>query len=371
MATNGTTRVVAAVHAAPVFMDTDATVDQVIGFIEQAGRDGIDLLVFPETFVPGYPYWIECYPPLQQVAANAEYTHASIEVPGPEISRIQSACARAGVEIVLGISERLAGTGTCFNSQVFVDADGTLLGVHRKLQPTYVERIVWAQGGGATLSVVDSTSGRVGGLACWEHTMNLARQALIEQDEQIHAAAWPALSTMAGFEAVADAQIEAMMKTHALTAQVFVVCASNYVDRVCLDWMDANLGPQSFVTEGGGWSAVIHPFNSFLGGPQTGAEEKLVTATVDLSDFGVVKAWVDAKGHYARPEVLRLQVDRRSLWPDEAAEPSPQTVRTAIKRFRIPPEAATLPVGGVRPVRQEWDSAAATELNTAGRQNRD
>src|SRR5699024_3605486 len=101
------------------------------------------------------------------------------------------------------------------------------------LQPTYAERIVWGQGGGATLNVHHMQVGAVGGLACWEHTMNLARQAYIDQGEQIHAAAWPALSTMQGFEPVADLQIEALMRSHALTAQVFVVAASNPVDDTC------------------------------------------------------------------------------------------------------------------------------------------
>jgi predicted amidohydrolase len=310
-------RTVAAVHAAPVFMDTEATVDKAVGFIEQAGREGIDLLVFPETFVPGYPYWIEAYAPLDQQGADAAYAGASVEVPGPQIDRVRSACRRAGVGVVLGVSERLAGTRTCFNSQVFVDPDGALLGVHRKLQPTYAERMVWAQGGGATLSVFDSALGRVGGLVCWEHTMNLARQALIVQGQEIHAAAWPGLSTMAGFEAVADTQIDAMMKTHALTAQAFVVSAGNPVDQTCLDWMESTLGPQKHITAGGGWSAVIHPFAQYLAGPHTGPGERLVTATIDLADLDAVKVWVDSRGHYARPEVLGLRVDQRPLWHDE------------------------------------------------------
>ncbi|MFE7413164.1 carbon-nitrogen hydrolase family protein [Streptomyces laurentii] len=319
-------RTVAAVHAAPVFMDTEATVDKAVGFIEQAGREGIDLLVFPETFVPGYPYWIEAYAPLDQQAADAAYAGASVEVPGPQIDRVRSACRRAGVGVVLGVSERLAGTRTCFNSQVFVDPDGALLGVHRKLQPTYAERMVWAQGGGATLSVFDSALGRVGGLVCWEHTMNLARQALIVQGQEIHAAAWPGLSTMAGFETVADTQIDAMMKTHALTAQAFVVSAGNPVDQICLDWMESTLGPQKHITAGGGWSAVIHPFTQYLAGPHTGPEERLVTATIDLADLDAVKVWVDSRGHYARPEILGLRVDQRPLWHDEGERrwPAPE-----------------------------------------------
>ncbi|KAF5684904.1 nitrilase [Fusarium denticulatum] len=297
--------VVAAVHAAPVFMNKAATTDKVINLIEQAGKEDIELLVFPETFIPGYPYWIECYPPLQQVGALAKYADESVVVQdGDEITRISAACRRTGIAVSLGISERIAQGYTLFNSQ-----------------PTYVERSVWAQGGGHTLRTYKLTaSGRpfnLGGLCCWEHTMNGARQALITQHEHIHAGAWPALSTMAGFEAVADSQIEALMKAHALTAQVFVITASNYVDNTCLEWMEKNLGKQEFVKAGGGWSAVIHPFCSFLAGPHTGAEEKLVKAEVDLSQLGQVKVWVDAAGHYSRPEIIRFSFDDQPLWADE------------------------------------------------------
>jgi hypothetical protein len=152
--------------------------------------------------------------------------------------------------------------------------------------------------------------------------MNGARQALILENEHIHAGAWPALSTMAGFEAVADAQIEALMKTHALTGQVFVITASNYVDEPCLQWMEKHLGPQNFVKAGGGWSSVLHPFCFFLAGPHTGAEEKLVAGEVDLSQLGQVKVWVDSAGHYKRPEVLKFSVDKRPIWDDEVRAPT-------------------------------------------------
>ncbi|MHA5986290.1 carbon-nitrogen hydrolase family protein [Pseudomonas aeruginosa] len=311
------TIIAGAVHAAPVFMNVDATIDKACEIIRKAGEDGVELLVFPEVFVPGYPYFIECYPTLIQTAALAAYTDASVEVPGPEIRRLQVAAHQAGVMVVMGVSERLRGTRTCFNSQVFIDRDGTLLGVHRKLQPTYVERIVWAQGGGHTLKVFDTSLGKVGGLACWEHTMNLARQALISQGIQIHAAAWPGLSTMAGFEAVADIQIDAMMKTHALSAQCFVVSAGNPVDQTCLEWMEKNLGPQQFVSAGGGWSAIVHPFCAYAASPHTGPEEKVVVAELNLEELKQVKVWVDSSGHYARPEVVRLQVNKQPLWHDE------------------------------------------------------
>ncbi|CAF1280582.1 unnamed protein product [Rotaria sordida] len=260
----------AAVHAAPVFMNKVATTERVIEYIKDAKKASVELLVYPETFIPGYPYFIECYPTLIQPPVLAEYIEQSVEIDAPEISKIQAACRDYGVCIVLGVSERMSGTHTCFNSQIFIESDGTLLGVHRKLQPTYVERIIWANGGGYTLRCYPSKRGILGGLACWENTMNGARQALIQQGEQIHAGAWPALSTMAGFEAVADIQIDAMMKNHALTGQCWVICASNTIDQYCLDWMEAKLGKQELVKVGGGLSSIIHPFNMYLAGPHKG-----------------------------------------------------------------------------------------------------
>lgn len=271
------------------------------------------------SFADHDQYWIECYPPLRQGSALVQYANESVVVDGgDEIKRIQAACRAAGVTINLGISERVADGFSLFNSQVTIDSDGILLGVHRKLQPTYVERVVWGQGDGYTLRNFRTSAGyNLGGLCCWEHTMNGARQALIMDNEHIHAGAWPALSTMAGFEAVADAQIEGLMKAHALSGQVFVVTASNYVDETCLEWMEKNLGPQDLVKAGGGWSSVLHPFCAFLAGPHTGGEEKFVTGEVDFSQLGLVKVWVDSAGHYQRPEVLKFSVDRRPMWADE------------------------------------------------------
>jgi nitrilase len=241
-----------------------------------------------------------------------------VEPNGEDVRAIQDVCRRTGVAIDLGISERVVNGHTLFNSQVIIDSDGCILGVHRKLQPTYVERYIWAQGNGSSLRNWPLSLGyNLGGLACWEHTMNGARQALIMQNQHIHAGAWPALSTMAGFEAVADAQIEALMKTHALTAQVFVITASNYVDQTCLDWMEENLGKQDLVKTGGGWSSVLHPFCSFIAGPHTGGEEKLVQGEVDFSQLGAVKVWIDAAGHYQRPEILQFTFDSRPHWADE------------------------------------------------------
>lgn len=107
------------------------------------------------------------------------------------------------------------------------------------------------------------------------------------------------------------------MKNHALTAQVFVICASNHVDETCLKWMEENLGEQDLVKEGGGWSAVVHPFCAFLGGPHEGNKEKFVVGEVDLADLTDVKVWIDAAGHYKRPEVLSSSLNTTAIWPDD------------------------------------------------------
>lgn len=248
----------AAVHSAPVFMNKTETLNKVVRIIKDAGSQGLQLLVFPETYVPGYPYFIECYPPIKQVNALAQYAEQSVTVDSSELDGVRAACREHSISIVLGVSERVKGGYTLFNSQIFISSTGTIKGVHRKLQPTYVERMVWAQGGGHTLRTYDSLGDyKIGGLCCWENTMNLSRQALIMDGQEIHAGAWPALSTMAGFESAANAQIEALMKNHALTGQTFVICASNYVDGSCLEWMRGTLGEQDSVKEGGGWSAIV------------------------------------------------------------------------------------------------------------------
>ncbi|KAK4172086.1 carbon-nitrogen hydrolase [Triangularia setosa] len=315
---------VAAVHASPVFMNKSATLAKVVDLIEQAAKEEIKFLAFPETFVPGYPYFIECYPPITQAAALAKYAEESVVV-SQDLGAVAQICREKRIGISLGVSERMEDGYTLFNSQVMIDSNGEVVSVHRKLQPTYVERMVWAQGGGATLDVkpLEAIGGfNVGGLACWENTMNGARQALISQNQHIHCAAWPALNTMSGFESTANSQIEALAKTHALTAQVFVLVASNYVDQTCLDWMASNLGEQNYVKLGGGWSGVVHPFCSILSGPVEGGGEKekgdqLVSAEINLADLKVVKVWIDSNGHYARPEVVRFGFDKRPLWGDE------------------------------------------------------
>ncbi|MBP02994.1 MAG: aliphatic nitrilase [Rhodospirillaceae bacterium] len=301
----------AAAHIAPVYMDPLGTAKKAANWIEKARAQDIDLIVFPEVFIPGFPYWINCYPPLIQAELNRRYQDNSIEIGGPEIAVVQDAARKAKCVVVIGISERTVGGRTCYNSAVTINDDGEILCVHRKLMPTYAERYIWGMGDGSTLSVAESAIGRIGALVCWEHTMNLARQALAEQNLEIHAALWPGLSTMAGFDQIADIQIEAMMRNHALTAQCFVISAASPVTQTMVDFLNNELGVQEFVKEGGGWSAIIQPFAATIAGPHTGLDEKLVTAEIDLTQRNDAKLWVDTTGHYTRPDILSLNFDQR------------------------------------------------------------
>lgn len=302
---------VGAAHAAPVFMDAAGSVAKACQLIETAGREGVELLVFPEVFVPGFPYWINLYPPALQKSAIARYHDQSLEADGPELAAVRQASARAGVAAVLGFSERSRGGRTCYNSQAYIDRDGTLLGIHRKLQPTSAERTVWGQGDGSTLKVWDAAIGRLGGLICWEHTMNLARQTLVVQGIEIHAASWPSLSGLRGFEEIFDVQVESLMRAHALSGQCFVITAEAPTSPEAIGWMEREIGPQSLMAAGGGRSAIFHPFCRTLAGPHGGADERIVAADIDLDDLRLAKVSVCGAGHYARSEVLSLVVDDR------------------------------------------------------------
>ena len=180
----------AAVHAAPVYMNKTATLDKVIGLIAQAAADNTELLAFPEVFVPGFPYFINCYAP-NPMAVTA-YAAQSVVIPD-DLQQVQAACAKHRITVVLGVSERVKNGHTLFNSIVTLDSDGAILGVRRKLQPTWAERYVWGQGSGFTLKTYKTSAGyRLGALACWEHTMNNARQALLEQGLYVNMARPPA-----------------------------------------------------------------------------------------------------------------------------------------------------------------------------------
>eukprot|EP00192_Tetraselmis_astigmatica_P013384 CAMPEP_0117651104 /NCGR_PEP_ID=MMETSP0804-20121206/1911_1 /TAXON_ID=1074897 /ORGANISM="Tetraselmis astigmatica, Strain CCMP880" /LENGTH=330 /DNA_ID=CAMNT_0005457053 /DNA_START=195 /DNA_END=1189 /DNA_ORIENTATION=- len=299
---------VAAAHVAPVYMNSMASAKKAAEWIARAGGEGVELVVFPEVFLPGFPYWINVYPPCTQAGLNRRYQDQSVEIGGPEIAVIREAAKAAGCAVTIGVSERQSGGRTCHNSAVVIDKDGSLVSVHRKLMPTYAERYIWGLGYRLPNGASDLGGARGGsGLLGAHHEPGEAEPRGAERGGALRAVAIP--STLVGFDTVANPQIEAMMKNHAITGQVPVVCASSPVTQEMLDFMEKELGPQTFMGTGGGWTAVVHPFALVLSGPVSSVvEEQLVVAEIDPSMRNDVKMWVDNEsgGHYSRPDIFQF-----------------------------------------------------------------
>ena len=216
---------VAVVQDSPIFLDLAASVEKACRLINEAGATGAKLIVFPETWLPGYPVWLDEAPK----AALWHHKPATLvfrrlftnspTIPGPETARLGQAAKEAGAVVVMGLHERDG--GTLYNTMLYLGADGRILGKHRKLVPTYTERLVWGRGDGSTLTVVDTDFGRLGGLVCWEHWMPLARAAMHQKEELIHVAQWP---TVKEVHQVAS-------RHYAFEGQCFVVAAGTVLRR--------------------------------------------------------------------------------------------------------------------------------------------
>lgn len=294
----------AAVHAASVFLDRDGSIDKACRLIAEAGANGAKLIVFPESFIPGYPFWIWTHTPVRGAPLFFEFFANSIIVGGEDTKRIGAAAAQAGAYVVLGITERDG--GTLYNTLLYFDDRGQIIGRHRKLQPTHVERTVWGRGDGAGLKVHPTPHGRIGGLICWEHTMDLARYALISQREEIHIAAWPGISALTHDpnSSFFDDVTAAAARHHALAAQAFVINVQSRVDEQVIEKLDL-VGQPEMIRVGGGWSAIIGPNGRILAGPNRDNEATLY-ADLDLAQIVYLKYIVDSAGHYSRPDVVRL-----------------------------------------------------------------
>lgn len=298
-----------AVQASSEFLNRDASIAKVCRYIEEASEQGVDLLAFPETFVPGYPFWIWTHTPATGAPLFFELHGNSVDLATDQLRPVQDAARKASMLVVLGVSEKEG--ATLYNTQVFIGRDGEILGRRRKLQPTHVERTIWGRGDGADLPVFDTDVGRIGGLICWEHTMDLARYSLTSRGQQVHIGAWPGISALthdpnSGFF---NKVVEAAVRYHAWAAQTFVINTSSVIDQEVLRRLGLEDQPDMIRT-GGGWSAIVSPSGQMLAGPAT-EEETLLVADIDLSEIVFLKYACDSAGHYARPDMLRLATDLR------------------------------------------------------------
>ena len=288
----------AAVQIAPDLASGAATLQRVLAAIAEAGAKGVEFIVFPETFVPWYPYFSFVTPPVLSGAEHLRLYEHAIPAPGPETALVAAAARKAGAVVVLGINER--DHGSLYNAQLIFDADGTLKLKRRKITPTFHERMIWGQGDGSGLTAVDTAVGRVGALACWEHYNPLARYALMAAHEEIHAAQFP--GSLVG--PIFGEQIEVTIRHHALESGCFVVNATGWLSEEQIAAITPNEGLQRGL-RGGCMSAIISPEGRHLAPPLTEGEG-MVIADLDMSLIVKRKRMMDSVGHYARPELLSL-----------------------------------------------------------------
>jgi nitrilase len=290
---------VAAVQATPVILDADTTIDKAIALLEQAAGDGVQLAVFPETFVSVYPSgaWADKGARFDGFDAMWERMwDSSIEVPGPAVDKLAAACAELGIYCAVGINEReLDRPGSLYNSVILLGPEG-LLWKHRKLMPTMHERLFHGVGDGTDLDVVDGPLGRIGGLICWENRMPLARYEMYRKGVQIWIA--PTADDSDGWMAT--------VRHIAIESGAFVISVPQFIPRSAF--------PEDFPVEipdvevlGRGGAAIIEPADGkLIAGPLYGAEG-IVTADIDLKVGLHAKRWFDVVGHYSAPGAIRQE----------------------------------------------------------------
>jgi len=319
---------VAAAQLRGLFFRPADDVERIVRTVRRARDRGISLVVFPETFVGGYPYWRGHVSVRRSAELAARLHEAAIAVDGPEVAEIAAACVECGVGAVVGANERddRRGSETTFNTLLFFHPERGYAGRHRKLIPTHTERAYWGRGGREDLRVVDYPFAVVGGLICYEHHMLLSRMALALMGEQVHCAAWPGywetgehLADKRPGPAARHGEIDAVVRDYALSTQTFVVSANALVDP---GQAPADLREMLGYNLGRGGSAVVDPSGRYLAGPVLD-EEGLVEAEIDLGARRLAKAYLDTVGHYARWDVFRFGLKDPVEGPDlEWADPA-------------------------------------------------
>ena len=300
---------VAVVQAAPVLFDREATVEKACGLIKQAAEQGAQLILFPEAFIPAYPRGLAFGTVVGSRSPVGRriwqrYWENTVEVPGPTTLRLGEAAKKANVYLAIGVIERDAArsTGTVYCTLLYFGTDGRLLGKHQKLKPTAGERLIWGEGDGSTLTVIQTEIGRIGGLICWENYMPLARMAMYDKGVELYLAP------------TADARDtwQATLRHIACEGRCFVLGCNQYMTKEMYpdDLKELKeLDEQPEIMCRGG-SAIISPLGKVLAGPLYD-QEGILFADLDLGAIARSKFDFDVVGHYARPDVFQLSVNEK------------------------------------------------------------
>jgi nitrilase len=299
---------VAIAQSAPVYLNKQASLAKALDLIQQAAKRGAQLVAFGETWLPGYPAWLDVCPGAalwESASAKDVFSRLranSIVVPGEEVNALREVARDLKIAIVIGVNERVdsgPGNGTLYNSLLTISEDGQLGNHHRKLVPTYTERLVWGNGDGRGLEAVPTSAGRVGGLICWEHWMPLARMAMHNSGEHIHVAVWPTVHELH----------QLASRHYAFEGRCFVLAVGLMMpaEDLPLEFREElilSLGEGQWIERGG--SAIIGPDSRYVLDPVFDREELLV-ADLDLTQIDREMMTLDVSGHYARPDIFRFE----------------------------------------------------------------
>jgi nitrilase len=297
---------VAAVQTSPVFLSKDKTVQKACDIIEEAGQHNANLVVFPEAFISGYPDWVWVIPNSKGADLNELYTRLvnnAVTVPDESTKKLCEAAKNANVFVAIGINERNTegSGGSLYNSLLYIDNDGNILGVHRKLIPTGGERTIWGQGDGSSLHVFDTEIGKIGGLICWENYMPLARQAMYNLGTQILISpTWDKSENWL-----------ISLRHIAREGGLFVIgcCSAIKMNDIPDEYDFKKLYPEGREWINTGNSCIINPKGEFIAGPLDSKQE-ILYADLNLSDTVTAKRMFDAAGHYSRPDVFKFSISK-------------------------------------------------------------
>lgn len=318
----------AAVQAAPVYLDREASVKKACSLIEEAGKNGAQLIVLPEVFIPGGPYWAWHLPMTQGMRFSVELYENSVEIPSDSTARLGEAARKAGAYVVIGVNER-SGT-TIYNTLIFFDRSGRIFGTHRKFKGTGAEKLVWGDGDGSTHKVYDTELGKMGGLICGEHLMVLPGYTLAAMGEQVHIAAW------VGFASSVVYDTEICSRFHAVTYNTHVICSQSVVD----ESVRRKIGTDR-VRLGNAWSGIIEAGTGrMIAGPIPPDQEGIIYGECDLNQAVPFYFMRDATGHY-RPKQFRVLFDDRELNALHIDHPGDAAAGARTADVRIPAQTAS------------------------------
>lgn len=335
--------VVAAVQAAPIYLNLERSLNRALELIAEAAKRRAQLVVFPESWLPGYPAWLDTcrdvalwdHAPMKRL--YAQLLDNSVAVPSRVTEALGEAARQHRLTLVMGVHERVsegAGRGTLYNSILTFGPSGELLNVHRKLMPTFNERLIWAQGDGSGLRTVETPVGRLGGLICWEHWMPLVRQTLHVAGEDIHVALWPSVKEM----------YQVASRHYAFEGRCFVVAAGGIMRRSDLPddlEISANManGNGEFILDGG--SAVIGPDGQYVAGPAFGSEV-IILARINLDRIREESLTLDVTGHFNRSDLF----DFRFKGGEQKSTNRPVELVPAATEVLIPASTEVLAASG-------------------------